>query len=123
MTAPQTHDSYLAALPAAQRAALVALSARLLPRLPAVEPCISYAMPAWRLAGRSGAKNVVAGVAAFKAHLGYYPFSGSVVPQIAARLAAAGFQTSTSGVRFTAEHPLPDWALDALIRLRLAEIG
>ena len=45
------------------------------------------------------------------------------MPQIAARLADEGFQTSKSGVLFTPEHPLPDWALDAMIAARLAEIG
>jgi len=121
MSKPLTHADYLAALPADQRAALTALAARIEARLPpGCAPVISYAMPAWRLAG--GGK-VVAGMAAFARHLGYYPFSGSVVPVIATELAAAGFATSKSGVTFTPTRPLPDWVLDRLIALRLAEIG
>jgi uncharacterized protein YdhG (YjbR/CyaY superfamily) len=123
MTKPASHAAYLAALPADQRAALEALSARILSRLPELEPVISYAMPAFRLPGGSGAKQVIGGFAAFASHLGYYAFSGTVVPQIAGRLAAEGFRTSKSGVLFTPGHPIPDWALDALLRLRLAEIG
>ena len=122
MDKPETHDAYLAALPADQRAALEALRARIVARLPEAEPCISYAMPAFRVTAGRGAK-VAAGFAAFKRHLGYYPFSGGVVPPLAARLAAEGFETSKSGVLFTPDRPLPDWALDALIALRLAEIG
>lgn len=117
------HAAYLAALPPDQRAALAALSERIRARLPDAEPCISYAMPAFRAARGTGSKSVIAGFAAFKRNLGFYPFSGSVVPQIASRLHAEGFKTSKSGVQFTPDRPLPDWALDDMIRLRLAEIG
>lgn len=123
MNAPDPHAAYLAALPADQRTALAALSARIRARLPDAAPCISYAMPAFRAAGGTGSKAVIAGFAAFKHNLGFYPFSGSVVPQIASRLHAEGFRTSKSGVQFTPDRPLPDWAIDDMIRLRLAEIG
>lgn len=123
MSGPETHTAYLAALPEVQRAALQALSARLGARLPAAEPCISYAVPSFRLAGSAGSKNVIGGFAAFSRHLGYYPFSGGVVPHLADRLASVGFKTSKSGVLFTPDRPLPDWALDEMIALRLSEIG
>lgn len=122
MTGFEPHDAYLAPLPADQRAALQALRAGIVARLPTAAPCMSYAMPAFRVAAPKGTK-VVAGFAAFKHHLGFYPFSGSVVPAFAERLAAEGFRTSKSGVLFTPDRPLPDWALDALIAARLAEIG
>ncbi|MCB1328916.1 MAG: DUF1801 domain-containing protein [Maritimibacter sp.] len=122
MTGFEPHDVYLADLPADQRAALLALRARIVACLPTATPCMSYAMPAFRVAAPKGTK-VVAGFAAFKHHLGFYPFSGNVVPAFAARLADEGFKTSKSGVLFTPEHPLPDWALDAMIAARLAEIG
>jgi uncharacterized protein YdhG (YjbR/CyaY superfamily) len=123
MTGPTTHDAYLAALPADQRAALETLAARLEVRLPGAVACISYAMPAYRVKDGHGKPKVIAGFAAFKRHLGLYPFSGSVVPQIADRLAAEGFTTSKSGVLFTPAQPVPDWALDEMLRLRRAEIG
>ena len=123
MDKPATQEAYLAALPDDQRVALDALRARIVARLPEnAEPCISYAMPGFRVNAPKGT-NVAAGFAAFARHLGYYPHSGSVVPRIAERLAAEGFKTSKSGVLFTPERPLPDWALDEMIRLRLAEIG
>lgn len=123
MTKPETHAAYFAALPSDQQSALVALAARIDARVPQAAHCISYAMPAWRITGPRGAAKVVAGVAAFKTHLGFYPFSGSVVPPFADRLAAEGFKTSKSGVLFTPATPLPDWVLDALIAARRAEIG
>ncbi|TYB82845.1 iron chaperone [Maritimibacter fusiformis] len=123
MSMPDPHTEYLARLPADQCAALTALSARIRTRLPRAEACISYAMPAFRVTSSTGKPAIAAGFAAFTRHLGFYPFSGSIVPQLAPRLAKAGFKTSKSGVTFTPGHPLPDWALDDLIRLRLAEIG
>lgn len=123
MSKPESHDAYLAALPEPQRAALTALAARIEARLPGAERCISYAMPAWRIARTGGSTAVVAGFADFKGHLGFYPFSGTVVPPIADRLAAEGFRTSKSGVLFLPDRPLPDWALDAMIAARRAEIG
>ena len=123
MSAPDPHAAYLAALAPDQRAALEELSARITARLPGATRCISYAMPAFRVTATTGKPAIAAGFAAFKRHLGYFPYCGSVVPRIASHLARDGFETSKSGVRFTPRHPLPDWALDEMIRLRLAEIG
>lgn len=131
MAKPTTHAEYLAALPADQRAALEALSARITARLApdgGGTPCISYAMPAWRIASSHGRKNdgtqkVIAGMAAFSRHLGFYPFSGGIIPRLAPRLDTAGFKHSKSGVLFTPDRPLPDWLLDEALALRRAEIG
>ncbi len=51
MSAPDTHDAYLAPLPADQRQALQALRAYLAP-LPDATEVISYAMPGYRLGKR-----------------------------------------------------------------------
>ena len=110
-------DAYLAALPDDQRAALQDLRARLKARLPGHLEVISYAMPGFRQPGPKG--KMVAGYAAFTHHLGLYPHSGSVIPQID----CTPFQTSKSGVLFTPATPLPDALLDAILALRLAEIA
>ena len=120
---PATHEEYFARQPPEMREALVSLAARIDARLPDHEHCMSYAMPAWRPRGAKGSKQVVIGMAGFSKQLGIYPYSGSVVPKIADRVEAAGFRTSKSGVNFTAQTPLPDWILDEVIALRLAEIG
>ncbi len=49
--------------------------------VPTAEQCISYSMPAFKMDGK-----VVAGFAAFKNHLSYFPHSGSVLPQLADEL-------------------------------------
>lgn len=110
-------DSYLAALPSDQRDALTDLRARLKTLLPGHTECLSYAMPGFRQPGPKG--KMVIGYAAFARHLGLYPHSGSVIPQIDCR----PFKTSKSGVPFTPEHPLPDTLLDQIIRTRQAELS
>ncbi|MBV7410022.1 iron chaperone [Maritimibacter sp. DP1N21-5] len=124
MTAkPTTHEEYLATLREDQREALVALGARIDARLPGYAHCVSYAMPAWRPAQAKGSKDIVIGMAAFSRNLGLYPYSGSIMPHVAERAQAAGFTTSKSGFTFKPDQPPPDWLLDEVIALRLAEIG
>jgi uncharacterized protein YdhG (YjbR/CyaY superfamily) len=110
--------AYLAALPPDQAALLTELRLRILPLVPDAFECMSYAMPAWRT-GIGG--QVVVGLSAFSRHCGIYPFSGSVVPLMAAE--TTGFKTSKSGVLFTPSQPLPDLILRRIIELRLAELA
>lgn len=99
---------------------------------PDAQRVLSYAMPGWRIPVRGQAQTstatppatkVAAGIAAFKNHLGFYPHSGSIIPKLAADLNAEGFKTSKSGILFTPEHPIPDWALKEALRLRVEQIG
>lgn len=60
------------------------------------------------------------GLRASKNHLSVFPFSPAAVD--AARHALAEFELSKGTVRFTPERPLPDPALEALLRHRLGEI-
>ncbi len=115
MTAAITPDSYLAQCPPDQRACLMELRAVIRAYLPEAEECMSYAMPGFRLG------KMVAGYAAFKNHLGYYPHSGRIVGQMADRLSA--WKTSKSGILFTPQTPLPRDIVQALLDLRLAEIA
>lgn len=110
-------DAYIVALPPDQRQALTDLRLRLKTLLPDHLECISYAMPGFRQPGPKG--RMVAGYAAFAKHLGLYPHSGSVIPQID----CTPFKTSKSGVLFTPDHPLPDQLLEQIIRTRQAEIA
>ena len=121
MTAPETHDAYLADLPDDQRDALQALRATVRARLPDAVECISYAMPAFRQGAARGKGKVVAGYAAFSRHCGFYPFSGSVIPLLERE--TAGFRTSRSGVLFTPDHPLPTDLVHRILDLRLAELA
>ena len=109
-------DSYIAALPAEQRKALNTLRARLKALLPDHLEVMSYAMPGFRQPGPKG--KMVIGYAAFAKHLGLYPHSGTIIPQID----CTPFKTSKSGVLFTPERPLPDALLTQIIKTRLAEL-
>lgn len=108
-------DAYLAALPADQQMALRSLRQTLTLLLRDHVECISYAMPGFRQPGPKG--RMVAGYAAFRHHLGLYPHSGTVIPQIDCR----PFKTSKSGILFTPAHPLPEPLVAAIITARLAE--
>jgi uncharacterized protein YdhG (YjbR/CyaY superfamily) len=112
-------DTYLTALPADQRAALQTLRDAARAYLPDAVECISYAMPGFRQPGPKG--KMVLGYAAFARHLGVYPHSGTVIPQLLAD--CAGFKTSKSGVLFTPENPLPTSLLHKIIDTRLAELA
>ena len=110
-----TPDSYLAALPHDQRAALQALREVIAAYLPDAVECMSYAMPGFRMG------KMVAGYAGFARHCGLYPHSGSVIPVLADDLAA--WKTSKSGVLFTPATPLPVALVHKILDLRLAEIA
>lgn len=111
--------AYLAALPGPQRAALEYLRALLITRLPDHLETISYAMPGLRQPGPKG--RMVAGYAAFRHHLGFYPHSGAIIPKMLDH--CAGFKTSKSGILFTPDHPLPTDLVYRILDARLAEIA
>ena len=71
-------DAYLAALEEPKRGTLEALRRTILEIVPDAEQVISYRVPAFKVGGKT-----VAGFAAFKNHLSYLPFSGSVLPKLA----------------------------------------
>lgn len=110
-------DNYIATLPPDQRDALTTLRARLRALLPDHVETMSYAMPGFRQPGAKG--KMVVGYAAFAKHLGLYPHSGSVIPQID----CSPFKTSKSGVLFTPDRPLPDALLRQIVETRQAEIA
>ncbi len=110
-------DTYLSACPQSQREALTDLRARLLGLLPDHLEVMSYAMPGLRQPGPKG--RMVIGYAAFARHLGLYPHSGTVIPQID----CSPFKTSKSGVLFTPDHPLPEALLRQIIAIRCEELA
>jgi Domain of unknown function (DU1801) len=69
----QEVDAYLAALDEPKQSTLRTLRQTILEILPEAEQCISYAIPGFRVRGQ-----MIAGFAAFKNHLSYFPHSGSV---------------------------------------------
>ena len=65
-------------------------------------------------------KRPLLGFKVSKNHLSVFPFSPEAID--AAREALTGFDLSKGTVRFTAEKPLPDAAIEQLLRHRLVEI-
>jgi uncharacterized protein YdhG (YjbR/CyaY superfamily) len=108
-------DRYLKGVPARQRVVLERLRATIMNIVPDAEQCISYRIPAFRVAG-----GVVCGFASFKNHMSYLPFSGSVLEQLSGELDA--YSHSKSALRFTTAMPLSDELVEQLIRVRSAEI-
>lgn len=110
-----TFDDYLASLPEPQRAELERLRQVVRETVPGVEEGVSYGMPAFRYNQRP-----LLGFRASKNHLSVFPFSPEAVD--AARGALAGFELSKGTVRFTPDKPIPDAAVEQLLRHRLQEI-
>jgi uncharacterized protein YdhG (YjbR/CyaY superfamily) len=108
-------DDYLRALAEPKRGTLQTLRRTILEIVPEAEQVISYSVPAFRVRG-----NTVAGFAAFKTHLSYLPFSGSVLPALADQL--EGYAMTKSSLHFPIDDPLPKVLVSNLIATRLAEI-
>ena len=109
-------DEYIAALDEPKRSTLEEMRRRILEVIPDARQALAYRMPAFKLNGKN-----VAGFAAFKHHLSYLPFSGSVVSALGDDV--AGYETSKGSLMFAPDKPLPKALINKLIRTRLAELG
>jgi uncharacterized protein YdhG (YjbR/CyaY superfamily) len=107
-------DDYLRDLEEPKRGTLQTLRETILEILPEAEEVISYRVPAFRVGG-----NTIAGFAAFKDHLSYLPFSGSVLDQLGAEL--DGYAMTKSSLHFAVDQPLPKALVKKLIGVRLAD--
>ena len=87
----------------------------ILETVPEAEEGLSYRVPAFRVEGK-----VVAGFAAFKDHLSYLPFSGSVLDQLVTELGE--YTMTKSALHFPIDQPLPSALVQKLVTLRLAQI-
>jgi uncharacterized protein YdhG (YjbR/CyaY superfamily) len=108
-------DEYLSAVEEPKRRTLQALRLTILEVVPDAEQVISYRVPAFRVRGK-----VVAGFAAFKDHLSYLPFSGSVLEQLGNEL--QGYTMTKSALHFPIDRPLPKTLVKKLIGVRLEQI-
>lgn len=115
MSADQV-DSYLRDLDEPKCTTLQKLRRTILEIVPEAEEVISYGIPAFRLHGKA-----IAGFAAFKNHLGYLPFSGSVLGEVADEL--EGYVRTKSSLHFPVDRPLPKALVKKLITVRLADAG
>jgi uncharacterized protein YdhG (YjbR/CyaY superfamily) len=108
-------DNYLRDVDEPKRSTLEALRRSILEVIPEAEQVISYRVPAFRVRGA-----IVAGFAAFKNHLSYLPFSGSVLAQLGDEL--EGYAMTKSALHFPVDRPLPQALVKKLIEVRLGEL-
>jgi uncharacterized protein YdhG (YjbR/CyaY superfamily) len=109
-------DRYLAGLDPAPRAALEELRRTILEIVPEAEQVVSYKVPAFKVDGE-----IVAGFAAFKSHLSYLPFSGSVLARMGTDLES--YEMTKSALHFAVERPLPKELVERLIAVRRGDPG
>jgi uncharacterized protein YdhG (YjbR/CyaY superfamily) len=107
-------DEFLRALEEPKRSTLEALRRTILELVPDAEQVISYRVPAFRVRGKT-----IAGFAAFRNHLSYLPFSGSVLSQLEGEL--DGYTMTKSALHFPVDQPLPKALVKKLIAVRLGE--
>ena len=93
---------------------MLEMRARILEIFPDAEEEASYGMPAFKVGG-----NIVAGLLANETYVGYYPFSGSVLPNF--RSEFSQYFTTLSALHIPLDKPLPKPLLKKLIRARLYE--
>lgn len=107
-------DAYLARVPPAQRAALQRLRAQIHAAAPGATERIAYGIPTFALDGRN-----LVHMAAFRAHLSFFPGRAGVTAAMARKL--AGHTTAKGTIRFTPERPLPAGVVREIVRLRVRE--
>ena len=109
-------DRYVLELDEPRRGTLEETRRRILSLVPDAEEGISYAVPAFKVNGKT-----VAGLAAFTNHLSYLPHSGSVLPAIAEQL--TGYTRTKSALHFAVDQPLPLDLIRTLLDVRMREAG
>ena len=108
-------DEYLRGVEEPKRSTLAAVRRMILEIVPDAQETISYRVPAFRVDGA-----IVAGFAAFRDHLSYLPFSGSVLAQLPDEL--SGYTMTKSALHFPIDEPLPKAIVEQLIAVRRAEV-
>jgi uncharacterized protein YdhG (YjbR/CyaY superfamily) len=100
--------------PLPHRKTMLAMRKSILEILPRSEEVVSYGMPAFRFEG-----NIVAGILHAKNHVGYYPFSGSVLRLFPRELAK--YSTTKSAIHVPKDKPLSKALLKKLIAARISQ--
>ena len=108
-------DDYFAGASGPERAELERIRRLVRRTVPEAEEATSYGLPAFKYKQRP-----LLGFRISKNHLSVFPFSPEAIE--AARDALAGFDLSKGTVRFTADQPVPEGALEQILAHRLREI-
>lgn len=100
--------------PLPQRRTMLAMRKTILEIIPKAEEVVSYGMPAFKIGG-----NIVAGILHAKNHVGYYPFSGSVLRLFSQEL--KNYSHTKSAIHVPVDKPLSKTLLSKLIKARISQ--
>ena len=109
---PSNVKKHYMSAPSPHRETMLEMRNRILEIIPTAEEVVSYGMPAFKLDGR-----VLAGLLANKRHVGYYPFSGSILHLFPEELAK--FSTTKSAIHVPVDKPLAKGLIKKLIKARV----
>ena len=110
---PSVVAKHYQSAPSPQRETMLEMRKRILEIVPKAEEVVSYGMPAFKVDGK-----IVAGLLANKKHVGYYPFSGSILHLFPDELEK--FSITKSALHVPIDKPLTKTLLRKLIRARRA---
>ena len=102
------------AAPTEHRKTMKEMRSRILQVIPNAEEVISYGMPAFKVNNI-----IVAGIMAAKNHVGYYPFSGSVLHLFPKELAK--YRSTKSAIHVPIGEALPKVLISKLIKARISQ--
>ena len=109
---PAAVKKFYATAPSPHRETMLEMRDRILEIVPAAEEIVSYGMPAFRVDDV-----IVAGLLANKKHVGYYPFSGSILHLFPDELAK--YSTSKCAIHTPIDKPLTKGLTKKLIKARI----
>lgn len=110
-----TVETYFKSLTPEQRSLLEHVREVILKIAPDAVEGIGYGMPIFKLDGK-----YLIGYCAFKNHSSVFP-GPAAIESVADKITE--YTTAKGTIQFTAEHPLPDAIIEALVRHRLAAIA
>jgi uncharacterized protein YdhG (YjbR/CyaY superfamily) len=114
MAQPRAVKAIYDSAPVQHRQTMLLLRERILEIVPNAEEVISYGMPAFKVK-----ENIVAGIMAAKNHVGYYPFSGSVLHLFPKELAK--YRSTKSAIHVPIGEALPKVLISKLIKARISQ--
>jgi uncharacterized protein YdhG (YjbR/CyaY superfamily) len=100
--------------PSPHKETMLEMRQRILEIVPEAVEVVSYGMPAFKVDD-----TIVAGLLANKKHVGYYPFSGSILKLFTEELAA--FSKTISAIHVPIDKPLSKTLMRKLIKARLTQ--
>ena len=101
--------------PLPHRTTMLTMRKTILSVIPKAEEVVSYGMPAFKVDG-----NVVAGLLHARNHVGYYPFSGSVLKLFPKEL--KNYSTTKSAIHVPVDKPLSKTLITKLIKARMSQL-